>query len=37
MLSPVALSLQVKLKQFLELMPADDNEAAQVAANGGYF
>lgn len=32
-----ALLLQVKLKQFLALMPADDNEAAQVAANGGYF
>ena len=29
--------LQVKLKHFLALMPADDNEAAQVAANGGYF
>ncbi|KAL3154145.1 hypothetical protein ABBQ32_013670 [Trebouxia sp. C0010 RCD-2024] len=28
---------QVKLKQFLALMPADDNEAAQVAANGNYF
>ena len=31
------LLLQVKLKQFLALMPVDDNEAAQVAANGGYF
>ncbi len=29
--------MQGKLKQFLALMPADDIEAANVAANGGYF
>lgn len=28
---------QGKLKQFMALMPADDLEAANVAANGGYF
>ena len=29
--------LQSKLKQFFALMPADDLEAANVAASGGYF
>ena len=32
-----AAGLQGKLKQFLALMPADDAQAGQQAAAGGYF
>lgn len=37
LVSVVCLFMQARLKLFLALMPADDNEAAQVAANGNYF
>ena len=30
-------AVQAKLKQFLALMPADDAEAGERAAAGGYF